>query len=154
MRFTKMHGLSAALVAVVAGFAAFGSETASAASGRAFRGSCEGVVDPTSVLPNLKIDYTGQATHMSHFTRHEEASLAAFPAVSGHIWFTAPDGDVIEADFDGAFTILGPVNVAEGTYTFTGGTGKYTGATGSATFRAETPDFIHASVTFEGRIDY
>ena len=118
---------------------------------RPFRGSAEGMV--TDVIPpnGLIIEYTGTATHLGRFTREERLFLNPDGSFSGTMVFTAADGDELWLDFEGAFT---SPTTAEGTYTFTGGTGRFRDATGEATFEAFTPDGVHVEATFEGTIRY
>jgi len=106
-----------------------------------------GVVPPNGLI----IESTGTATHLGRFTREERLFLNPDGSFSGTIVFTAANGAELWADFEGAFT---SPTTAEGTCTFTGGTGRIQDATGSATFEASTPDGVHVEVTFEGTIRY
>ena len=65
--------------------------------------------------------------------------------------FSAASGDELFADFTGAFT---SPTTAEGTYTFTGGTGRFLNATGSATFSAVGVAPGRFRITFQGQIQY
>jgi hypothetical protein len=65
--------------------------------------------------------------------------------------FIAADGDRLYADVDGAFT---SATTAEGTLTFTGGTGRFRNASCEADFEAVTPDGIQIALTFEGTIEF
>lgn len=118
---------------------------------RPFSGSATGMV--TDVVPpnELLIEYTGTATHLGRFTREEQLFLNPDGSFDGTIVFTAANGDELWLDFEGAFT---SPTTAEGTYTFTGGTGRFEGASGGATFEAYTPDGIHVEATFTGTIRY
>lgn len=116
-----------------------------------FKGEADGVaqfLSPQEVV----IEYTGNATHLGRFTRHEYLFLNddGF-TFQGFMVFTAANGDELWLDFSGMF--ISP-NDAVGTYTFTGGTGRFDGATGTAEFAASTPDFINVSARFSGRIRY
>ena len=118
---------------------------------RPLRGTATGAI--TGVVPpnELIIEATGAATHLGQFTREERLFLNPDGSFSGTIVFTAANGDELRADFSGAFT---SATTAEGTYTFTGGTGRFQDATGGATFEARTPDGVHVEITFEGTVRY
>jgi hypothetical protein len=118
---------------------------------RPIQGVAAGTV--TAVVPpnELVINYTGISTHLGNFTREEHLFLNPDGSFSGTMVVTAANGDQLWLDFSGAFT---SPNTAEGTYTFTGGTGRFSNATGNATFAAYTPDGIHVLATFEGTIRY
>jgi hypothetical protein len=116
-----------------------------------FQGSEQGMVT-AFVPPNeLVIETTGTATHLGQFTSEEELFLNPDGSFSGIKVFTAANGDELWVDFEGAFT---SPTTAEGTYTFTGGTGRFQGATGGATFEANSPDGVHLEANFEGSIRY
>ena len=116
-----------------------------------FKGVAEGTV--TGVTPSgaVVVESMGNATHLGDFTRTEYVFFGPRGAISGTVVFTAANGDQLSADFSGAFT---SPTTAEGTYTFTGGTGRFRDATGTASFTAITPDGIHLDVSFEGSISY
>jgi hypothetical protein len=118
---------------------------------RPFKGLAAGTV--TGSLPSgaVVIESTGTATHLGDFTRTEYVFFGPVGAISGTVVFTAANGDQLWADFSGAFT---SPTTAEGTYTFTGGTGRFSDATGTASFEATTLDGIHVAVSFEGSIGY
>jgi hypothetical protein len=118
---------------------------------RPFKGHAAGTV--TGVAPSgaLVVESTGDATHLGKFTRTEYVDFGPFGTISGTVVFTAANGDELWADFSGGFT---SPTTAEGTYTFTGGSGRFSDATGTATFEATTPDASHIAVTFEGSISY
>ncbi|HUR53332.1 MAG TPA: hypothetical protein VMZ71_04340 [Gemmataceae bacterium] len=118
---------------------------------RPFRGSAAGMVTGVAPPNELIIEYTGTATHLGRFTREEHLFLNADGSFTGTMVFTAANGDELWLDFEGAFS---SATTAEGTYTFTGGTGRFSGATGGATFEAYTPDGIHVEARFEGTIRY
>src|SRR5262245_1378339 len=111
-------------------------------SNRPFKGQAAGAI--TGVAPSgaLIVETTGNATHLGAFTRTEYTFLAG-GAISGSLTFKAANGDLLTADFSGGFT---SGTTAEGTYTFTGGSGRFRGATGTARFHAITPDLIHVTV--------
>ena len=140
------------LLAIVAGFWSLTQPCAGEDSqARPFRGSAVGMVTG-QVPPNeLIIEYTGTATHLGRFTREERLFLNPDGSFSGTMVFTAADGDELWLDFSGAFT---SPTTAEGTYTFTGGTGRFRHATGEAAFEAYTPDGVHVEAVFEGTIRY
>jgi hypothetical protein len=142
----------AAATFVAAGaIAALGSGTASAGSGRHFKGSAAGAVTDAPGPGQLVIDYTGNATHLGSFTRREVLQFTSATTFQGTIAFVAANGDELDATFDGHFV---SASDAVGTYTFTGGTGRFSDATGTATFAASAADLPNVSVTFEGTIDY
>ena len=116
-----------------------------------FKGLAAGAI--TGIAPSgaVVIEYTGKATHLGNFTRTEYLFFGPGGAISGTMVFTAANGDELWLDFSGGFT---SPTTAEGTYTFTGGTGRFSDATGTATFQATTSDGIHVAATFEGSISY
>lgn len=116
-----------------------------------FQGRAEGMVVGLVPPNGLVIEYTGTATHLGQFTREERLFLNPDGSFTGTMVFTAANGDELWLDFEGAFT---SPTTAEGTYTFTGGTGRFEDATGEATFDAFTPDGVHVEATFEGTIRY
>ena len=120
-------------------------------SNRPFKGHAAGMI--TGIAPSgaLVVETTGKASHLGAFTRTENTFIGPAGAISGSLVFTAANGDQLRADFSGGFT---SPTTAEGTYTFTGGTGRFSGATGTAKFQATTPDLVHLTVSFEGSITY
>jgi hypothetical protein len=120
-------------------------------SNRPFKGVAEGVV--TGIAPSgaIVVESTGNATHLGDFTRTEYVFFGAGGAIAGTVVFTAANGDQLWADFEGDF--ISPTT-AEGTYTFTGGTGRFSDAAGTASFEATTADGIHLDVSFVGSISY
>lgn len=65
----------------------------------------------------------------------------------GCLTLTAPDGDLLEATYDGSGLAANSNNFSpsSGTLTFTGGTGRFKNATGSATWSAMNDLFYPAS---------
>jgi len=120
-------------------------------SNRPFKGQAAGMVTGVALSGALVVETTGYATHLGAFKRTENTFLGPGGAISGSLIFTAINGDQLWADFSGGFT---SPTTAEGTYTFTGGTGRFSGATGTAKFQATTPDLVHLTVSFEGSITY
>ena len=120
-------------------------------SNRPFKGLAAGMV--TGIAPSgaVVIEWAGNATHLGDFTRTEYLFFGPDGAISGTLVFTAANGDQLWADFSGGFT---SPTTAEGTYTFTGGTGRFSDATGTASFEATTSDGVHVAVSFEGSISY
>ena len=116
-----------------------------------FKGVAEGTV--TGIAPSgaVVVESTGTATYLGDFTRTEYVFFGPDGEISGTVVFTAANGDQLEADFSGGFT---SPTTAEGTYTFTGGTGRFSDATGTASFQAITPDGVHVAVSFKGSISY
>jgi ELWxxDGT repeat protein len=127
------------------------SQADEAGSNLPFKGVATGTV--TGIAPSgaIIIESTGNATHLGDFTRTEYVFFGPGGTISGTEVFTAANGDQLSVDFSGAFT---SPTTAEGTYTFTGGTGRFSDATGTATFAATTLDAIHVTVSFEGSISY
>lgn len=115
---------------------------------RPFKGEAVGVINFTSPTTAI-VDYTGKATHLGSFTRREFLSIDG-PLVYGNMIFTTANGDELWLDFSGMF--VSPTE-AEGSYTFTGGTGRFEDATGEADFYAAT-DFVNVWVTFDGELSY
>src|SRR5439155_26000507 len=111
----------------------------------------EGMITGFTPSGAAVIESTGKASHLGKFTRTESVVFGAGGAISGTLVFTAANGDQLSADFSGGF--VSPTT-AEGTYTFTGGTGRFSDATGTARFTATTPDGVHVAVSFEGSISY
>jgi hypothetical protein len=143
----RTFALSLGLLAAVA---AGSPRTDAADPPRPFRGTAVGVATPVSPT-ELIIDYTGTATHLGHFTRREWLTFTGPGTFTGTMVTVAANGDELWLDFDGAFT---SPTTAEGTYTFTGGTGRFADATGTADFEAYTPDGVNVTATFDGAIRY
>ncbi len=119
-----------------------------------FKGHAEGVVTATEIIEDgvlLTIVATGQATHLGRFTRVESVVIHPDGKLEGKITFTAANGDQLYVAVQGGFI---SATTAEGTYTFTGGTGRFANASGNASFTGVTPDGIHVSVTFHGAIKF
>lgn len=112
-----------------------------------------GVVDRPPIRL-LTASATGEATHLGRFTRSESLVInLATGTFTGTLTFTAANGDLLKADVAGHFT--SPTGAsAEGTYTFTGGTGRFSNATGTVRFEVTTLDGGHVVVSFEGSITY
>jgi hypothetical protein len=103
-------------------------------------------------LLQLTITGTGQATHLGQFNGTETVVLnLGSGTFAGTRVFTAANGDQLYADVNGAFT---SPTTAEGTLTFTGGTGRFASASGQTAFSAVTSDGINLTVTFTGAIAY
>jgi hypothetical protein len=121
-----------------------------------FRGQAyEVVTDVTPLGPGLiqlTVATTGEATHLGEFT---SAATVVLDLTSGAFTetrvFIAANGDRLYAVGEGAFT---SATTAEGTFTFTGGTGRFRNASGEADLEAVTPDGIHFAGTAEGTIEY
>jgi hypothetical protein len=121
-----------------------------------FRGAADEVVtDVTPLGPGLlqlTVAVTGEATYLGRFTGTEVVVFdLADGTFSGTRVFVAANGDRLDADVEGAFT---SATTAEGSLTFTGGTGRFQNASGKADFEAATPDGIHLALTFEGTIEF
>jgi hypothetical protein len=121
-----------------------------------FRGSAAEMV--TSAEPigdglvGLTIVATGESTYLGRFTGIETVVLDLTTGTfMGTRVFVAADGDRLYADVEGGFT---SATTAEGTLTFTGGTGRFGDATGEVDFEAVSPDGVHLALTFEGTIDF
>jgi hypothetical protein len=95
---------------------------------------------------------TGEATYLGRFTGTETVVFDLGDGTfAGTRVFIAANGDKLFADVEGAFT---SATTAEGTFTFTGGTGRFRNASGAADFEVVTPDGIHLTLTFEGTIAF
>ena len=146
---TMLLTLAAAIAAAVA-LATFGAGSASASAERAFRGHTAGTIEFTSGT-TATVTGSGQATSLGNYDRVEHVTIVG-AAVSGDITLTDDNtGDQIFISFTGQF-VSG--NDVEGTYTVTDGTGRFDGATGTATFQANTPDFVNMTATWAGTIEY
>ncbi len=128
---------------------------ASAAASLPFWGIADLTI--TEVVPlgkdsvQLTASATGVATHLGRYTRTETVVLTPSTGVLvGTVVFTAANGDELHADVAGGFT---SPTTAEGTYSFTGGTGRFKTASGEASFEAVTTDGVHFAITFEGTLD-
>lgn len=141
--------LLALLTAVAVG--AWLSPATAGDQARPFKGTATGQVTGVGPSGELVISYTGTATHLGKFTREERLFLNPDGTFTGTIVFTAANGDELWLEFAGGF--ISPTT-AEGSYTFTGGTGRFAGATGTAGFEAYTPDGLHVTASFEGSISY
>jgi len=120
-------------------------------SNRPFQGSADGAITGIDPSGAIVIETTGSATHLGYFTRTEDVFFEPDGTISGTAVFTAANGDQLWADLAGEFT---SPTTAEGTYTFTGGTGRFRAATGTASFEVSTPDGIDVDVSFAGSISY
>jgi len=118
-----------------------------------FKGTAEGAI--VSAVPGpagvaITVLATGTATQLGQFSREEAVLLdPATGTITGHIVFTAANGNQLRCLFAGGFT---SPTTAAGTYTFAGGTGRFENATGAAAFTASTQDGVHFSVEFEGTL--
>jgi hypothetical protein len=131
--------------------AVFGAGSASASAERAFRGHTAGTIQFTSAN-TATVTGDGQATSLGNYDRLEHVTIGAGGTVSGDITLTDDNtGDQIFIVFEGGFV---SENDIEGTYTVTNGTGRFDGATGTATFHANTSDFVNMTASWEGTIDY
>jgi hypothetical protein len=115
----------------------------------------ETITDVTPVGPGLlqiTATVTGKGTHLGEFTGTETVVLdLADGTFTGTRVFIAANGDRLYADVEGAFT---SATTAEGTFTFTGGTGRFQDASGAADFEVVTPDGIHLALTCKGAIAF
>jgi hypothetical protein len=103
-------------------------------------------------LVRVTVAATGQATHLGRFTGTETLVLDLTAGTfAGTRVLVAANGDRLCADVEGGFT---SATTAEGTLTFTGGTGRFQDATGETDFEAVTSDGIHFALTFEGAIEF
>jgi hypothetical protein len=143
-----------ALAAFVAAGAvgAIGSGADASAASRPFKGTAAGAITGATSPVDLIVDYTGSATHLGSFTRHELVHINADGTLVGTIVFVAANGDELDVDVAGQFTSADGSTIA-GTYAFTGGTGRFDDATGTANFTGTLVNGV-VSVSFEGTIDY
>ncbi len=149
------------LIALSLTFTATGSALAQNPQERPFKMSAVGQVISSVPDPNIPhaVDLiavgSAKATHLgnSQWIFPHTLFLATF-TVSGHIGFTAANGDTLVADVTGQLTRPEP-GVLDGvwTLTFIGGTGRFVDATGSATMTG-TVDNGAIAVTAEGTISY
>jgi hypothetical protein len=121
-----------------------------------FQGGADEVVtgaEPIGAgLVRLTVAVTGEATHLGLFTGTETVVLDLTDGTfAGTRVFVAANGDRLYADVEGGFT---SATTAEGTLTFTGGTGRFQDATGEADFEAVSPDGVHLALTFDGAIEF
>jgi hypothetical protein len=146
---------------VVAALPILGSAIpAAAGQERPFKGHADVVilsVEPVPPFPPefllLSASATGEARHLGRYSRTETLTLKiADGTVTGSIVFTAADGHELWVDVAGGFTSP-DLTTAEGTYTFTGGTGRFQNASGEAIFVAVAVGGGF-EVTFEGTIQY
>ena len=128
---------------------------ASAAAALPFRGVADLTI--TEVVPlgddsvQLTASATGVATYLGRYTRTETVVLTPSTGILvGTVVFTAANGDELHADVIGGFT---SATTAEGTYSFTGGTGRFKAASGEATFSAVTTDGVNFAITFAGTLN-
>ena len=126
------------------------------ANGVPIKGASQDVIVETTDLggglEQKSLEGAGEATLLGSFTRTKEM-LFDWNSLTfeGTVVFTAADGDELYADFAGGPFSL-DTGLADGTYTFTGGTGRFAGASGEADFTAFTADLIHIDVEFEGSL--
>jgi hypothetical protein len=100
----------------------------------------------------LTVTADAEATYLGQFAGTETIVLdQATGTFAGSRVFIAANGDQLFADVEGAFT---SPTTAEGTFTFTGGTGRFAGASGQAAFQVVTSDGVHLTLTTDGSIDY
>jgi hypothetical protein len=112
----------------------------------------------TSVTPlgrtlrQITVTATGEATHLGQFSGTETIVLDLTDGTfAGSRVFIAANGDKLFADVEGAFT---SPTTAEGTFTFTGGTGRFRNASGEADFEVVRPDGVHIALTCDGTIEF
>jgi hypothetical protein len=141
---------AAAFVAATA-FVTFEGAASADNAARPISGTAHGGLTGFTGAGELVFDYTGRASHLGNYTRHEVVAIDGGGNLTGTIVFIAANGDELDASFTGHFT--SPVD-AVGTYTFTGGTGRFADATGTTTFSAHAPDLSDVSVSFNGTIGY
>jgi len=121
-------------------------------SDRPFLGIAAGAITGFAPDGAIVAEATGHATYLGEFTRTEYVYVGLDGvSISGTVIFTSANLDELWVDFEGGFTSK---TTAEGTYTFTGGTGRFTDATGTAHFKASLPDGIHIAVSFKGSISF
>jgi len=135
------------------------SGSASAGKFVPFRGELDGIVTVTPETPPfvfVEIDGEGQATQLGCFTVEIPHLVNRDTRTAiGDYEFTAANGDLLYAEFEGVSTPTstpGVLSIVENA-TITGGTGRFRGATGS--FRVERLfDTVNGLTTgaFEGTI--
>ncbi len=143
--------LAAAAFIAATAFAAFEGAASADSAARPISGTAHGGITGFTENGELVFDYTGRASHLGNYTRHEIVAVDAGGNLTGTIVFIAANGDELDASFTGHFT--SPED-AVGAYTFTGGTGRFADASGTADFTAHAPNFGDVSVSFAGTIGY
>jgi hypothetical protein len=94
----------------------------------------------------------GEATHLGRFTSNDHAVIHADGTIQAAGVLTAANGDQLFWSYVLSFT---SANTVAGTFTLTGGTGRFVDASGTGQFDGViAPDGIHASVTFDGTIQF
>jgi hypothetical protein len=152
-RFLSLRRISPALVALgLLGLAL----PAAADDPLPFRGRANEVVTDAQPIADglllLTVTATGEATYLGQFTGTETVVLdLANGRFAGTRVFIAANGDRLYAAVQGGFT---SATTAEGTFTFTGGTGRFCDASGKADFEVVTPDGIQIALAFTGTIDF
>jgi hypothetical protein len=152
----RMSSLFWIALAAVAYFSLAGRLPAAADDSTPFRARADEMV--TSAEPvgeglvGLTVLAVGEATDLGRFTGIETVVLDLTDGTfAGTRVFVAANGDQLYADVTGGFT---SATTAEGTLTFTGGTGRFQNATGEVDFEAVTSDGVHLDLTFEGTIEF
>jgi hypothetical protein len=132
---------------------------ASAGDGLPFKGvaavAITGAV-PVGDTVELTVSGTGQATHLGRFTRTENVTLYSDGSVDGTLTITAANTNTLVGHVEGGFTSLPNTlpATAEGTCTFTGGSGRFAAASGGYTWSAISFDGAHFTIVFNGDITY
>jgi hypothetical protein len=104
-----------------------------------FRGTLQGVDAgtpiPNSTLVSVKVQATGNATHLGRFTFTLLATVNTKTMIgTGTFLFTAANGDTVFGTSSGKATLTAPgvLTIVENMI-ITGGTGRFAGSTGSFT---------------------
>jgi hypothetical protein len=121
-----------------------------------FKGDLEGVVTRTPLSPSsilVEISASGHATHLGRFTLEMPHTVnLATASATGTMTFTAANGDVLTATFNGQAQVGPIVSIVEEA-TIMGGTGRFAGATGTFTMnRLFDPAAGTTTGSFEGTI--
>jgi len=94
---------------------------------------------------------SGVASHLGRFEREEQLLLNPQTGqFTGTVVLTAADGEQLSCTLEGGFT---SPTTAEGTYTFTGGTGRFENVSGNAYFSVSQSDPVNFSFEFAGAIE-
>jgi hypothetical protein len=155
-RNTFARGLvSKSLILLAALALALGASVAWAGEFVPFKGNAVGAIvgavpDPGGGGLLLSVLAEGNATSLGKFSRQEAVVFNPVTgSLAGTVVFTAANGDHLCGLIAGQFT---SATTVAGAYTFTGGSGRFVNATGEAGFALVSPDGIHFSVDFDGRV--
>ena len=91
-----------------------------------------GVLQPGTPLSVRHLEGDGTASHLGRYTAVADFTLnLATATATGHVTFTAANGDLLTGTTAGRAVVGGGIAVITETVTVTGGTGRFAGATGT-----------------------